>query len=114
MHALYEGDESFDPSLVKSEAVTNIWDRYHDIVDLFPDDLKKRALPFFIDWLLENVHIVKITAYSDADAYTVFETMNDRGLSLTATEMLRDTFFQRLRLMREKSLQYNLETHIAD
>jgi hypothetical protein len=47
------------------------------------------ALPYFIDWLLENVHLVEITAYSDDDAYTIFETMNDRGLSLSPTDMLK-------------------------
>ena len=47
------------------------------------------ALPFFSDWLIENVYLVEITAYSDADAYTIFETMNDRGLSLTPTDMLK-------------------------
>jgi hypothetical protein len=115
MHALYEGDESFDPSLVKSEAVTNIWDRYHDIGDLFPDDLKKRALPFFIDWLLENVHIVKITAYSDADAYTVFETMNDRGLSLTATEMLKGFLLSKIEIDEKKIAANTMwKGHIAD
>ena len=46
-------------------------------------------MPFFADWLIENVHLVEITAYSDADAYTLFETMNDRGLSLTPTDMLK-------------------------
>ena len=115
MHALYEGDESFDPSIAKSEAVTNIWGRYSDIVDLFPDDLKERALPFFIDWLLENVHIVKITAYSDADAYTVFETMNDRGLSLTATEMLKGYLLSKIE-NDEKKIAANTtwKKHIAD
>ena len=34
-------------------------------------------------------HLVEITAYSDEDAYTIFETMNDRGLSLTPTDMLK-------------------------
>src|SRR5207253_2838992 len=43
----------------------------------------------FIDWLLRNVHLVEITAYSDDDAYTIFETMNDRGLSLSPTDMLK-------------------------
>ena len=46
-------------------------------------------MPYFADWLIENVHLVEITAYSDADAYTIFETMNDRGLSLTPTDMLK-------------------------
>ena len=39
--------------------------------------------------LIENVHLVEITAYSDEDAYTIFETMNDRGLSLSPTDMLK-------------------------
>src|SRR5262249_3622498 len=47
------------------------------------------VLPYFVDWLIENVHLVEITAYSDADAYTIFETMNDRGLSLTPADMLK-------------------------
>ena len=42
-----------------------------------------------MDWLIENVHLVEITAYSDGDAYTIFETMNDRGLSLTPADMLK-------------------------
>ena len=51
--------------------------------------MREHALPYFLDWLLENVHLVEITAYSDDDAYTIFETMNDRGLSLSPTEMLK-------------------------
>lgn len=46
-------------------------------------------MPYFIDWLIENVHLVEIAAYSDEDAYTIFETMNDRGLSLTPADMLK-------------------------
>jgi uncharacterized protein with ParB-like and HNH nuclease domain len=32
---------------------------------------------------------VQITAYSDDDAYAIFETMNDRGLKLTPADMLK-------------------------
>src|SRR5439155_12287841 len=71
------------------ESVINILARYHDIEAEFPDDLIGKPLPFFADWLLENVHLVEISAYSDDDAYTIFETMNDRGLSLTPTDMLK-------------------------
>jgi hypothetical protein len=35
------------------------------------------------------VHLVAIEAYSDEDAYTIFETMNDRGLSLSLPDMLK-------------------------
>ncbi len=87
MEALFTGqpfEENGHP-----ESVRNILHRYQDIEDYFPEELSGPNLPFFADWLIENVHLVEITAYSDADAYTIFETMNDRGLSLTPTDMLK-------------------------
>lgn len=87
MEALFLG-QAFDES-GQSESVLNILHRYQDIEEHFPDDLSGETLPYFTDWLIENVHLVEITAYSDADAYTIFETMNDRGLSLSPTEMLK-------------------------
>ncbi len=87
MDALYNGD-TFDENS-QPESICNILARYRDIEENFPNDLTGSALPFFADWLIENVHMVEITAYSDEDAYTIFETMNDRGLSLTATDMLK-------------------------
>ena len=35
------------------------------------------------------MQLIEITAYSGGDAYTIFETMNDRGLSLTPADMLK-------------------------
>jgi hypothetical protein len=71
------------------ESVTNILGRYQDITEQFPEELCGDALPYFTDWLIENVHLVEITAFSDADAYKIFETMNDRGMSLTPSDMLK-------------------------
>ena len=71
------------------ESVRNIGARYANIADHLPEEVTGVALPFFVDWLLENVHFVEIEAYSDEDAYTIFETMNDRGLSLSLPEMLK-------------------------
>ena len=72
-----------------SESVSNIAARYENVADHFPEEVSGSGLPFFVDWLLENVHLVEIEAYSDEDAYTIFETMNDRGLSLSLPEMLK-------------------------
>ena len=80
MEALYEG-KTFDVT-DRPESVRNLVQRYQDLETWFPEELREAALPYFIDWLLNNVHLVEITAYSDDDAYTIFETMNDRGLSL--------------------------------
>ena len=87
MDALFENRE-FDAE-GKPEAVANIVARYEDLAEVFPGELKNGSLPYFIDWLIENVHLVEITAFSDDDAYTIFETMNDRGLSLSPIDMLK-------------------------
>jgi hypothetical protein len=87
MEALLEGTP-FDLT-DRPESIRNIVQRYGDLDACFPEELRDHALPYFIDWLVENVHLVEITAYSDDDAYTIFETMNDRGLSLSPTEMLK-------------------------
>lgn len=87
MQALLEGgtvDTHDQPA-----SVQNLHDRYLDLDKSFPEELRAGALPYFVDWLLTRVYLVEITAYADEEAYTIFETMNDRGLSLTPTEMLR-------------------------
>jgi uncharacterized protein with ParB-like and HNH nuclease domain len=73
----------------KNESIQNIQDRYTDISEMFPHDLTQKALSHFIYWLIDNVIFVVIKTRSDDDAYKIFETMNDRGLSLTPTEMLK-------------------------
>jgi len=87
MEALYNQESIQENG--QPESVQNIVARYKDIEAYFPEELSGDALPYFIDWLIENVHLVEITAYSDDDAYIIFETMNDRGLSLSPTEMLK-------------------------
>ncbi|MCY4101750.1 MAG: DUF262 domain-containing protein [bacterium] len=78
----------FDPA-AESESVRNLYERYQDVEDHLPAELHEDALPYFVDWLIDNVHMVEITAYTDEDSYLIFETMNDRGLSLSPTEMLK-------------------------
>lgn len=87
LNALYAG-KSFDPSS-QPESVKTIYERYNDIGEMFPEDLKNDVLPFFIDWLIYNVDLVEISAYTEQDAHKIFVSMNDRGLNLTPTEMLK-------------------------
>ncbi len=87
MEALFRG-ETPDPTGAP-ESIRNIIGRYADIERMFPEAIPDEALPWFVDWLVEKVSLVEIIAFSDDDAYTIFETMNDRGLSLTPLEMLK-------------------------
>ncbi|MCB0746504.1 MAG: DUF262 domain-containing protein [Ignavibacteriae bacterium] len=72
------------------ESVVNILSRYQDITVLFPEELRENGvLPLFVEWLLERVILIEVKAYSMENAYTIFETMNDRGMTLSPTEILK-------------------------
>lgn len=87
---LYPGDKldekEFDANNY-NESIQNIFSRYNDIVNSL--EFKEQELLYFVDWLLDNVYLVEISAYDTKDAYAIFETVNDRGLSLTPSDMLR-------------------------
>lgn len=72
------------------ESNENLIQCYDDISHIFPKELDKpEVLPLFIEWLILKVVLVEIKAFSVDNAYTIFETMNDRGLSLNPTEILK-------------------------
>ena len=81
-------NEYFDVS-ANSETIRNIYNRFHEMEAMMNDLLKKEALPIFKDWLIDNVDFIRIIAQTEQDAHKIFVSMNDRGLSLTPTEMLK-------------------------
>lgn len=88
MEAIFN-DQPYDTTEV-GESVKNLYGRYNDIIDVFPnDEIKDDMLLHFCDWLAEKVFFIEIVATTEQDAHKVFVTMNDRGLSLTSTEMLK-------------------------
>ena len=88
LESLYENG-TYDIENEKNESVINLYNRYKDIEKIFPEALKEEILPLFIGWLRYNVILIKITTTTEQDAHTVFVTMNDRGLRLTPSEMLK-------------------------
>ena len=87
LRALNDGKD-FDPEGY-GESVKNLYDRYQDICDLFPEEIDDKAVPYFADWLTEKVYFIEIVTETEQDAHKVFVSMNDRGLSLTSAEMLK-------------------------
>ena len=87
MEALFK-NEDFDISKA-NESIKNLYNRYKDIEDIFPESIKDGMLLHFCDWLVEKVYFIEIVAAAEQDAHKVFVSMNDRGLSLTSTEMLK-------------------------
>lgn len=107
LDALYKSG-AYEPKSKDDETVRNMIERYEDIDASFPEEINEQALPFFIDWFVENVVIVEIIAYSDENAYTIFETMNDRGLNLTPTEMLKGYILSKITDKKKRTEINNL------
>lgn len=109
MRALFERNVNYVP---ENESSQNLLDRYNDISENFPDELKGDALPFFIYWLINNVLLLEIDTPSEDEAHTIFLTMNDRGLSLNSAEMMKAYVIQRIaetdRLAVNRQWQYNI------
>ncbi len=87
MSALYNGTE-FEIN-GNNESVVNIYNRYNEIAEIFPEEISDNMLLHFCDWLMEKVFFIEIVATTEQDAHKIFVSMNDRGLSLTSTEMLK-------------------------
>lgn len=85
-----ESNSRYDGLDANDESVSNILERYDDICMLFPDDLKlPLVFPLFVEWLVNNVVLVEIKTFTVDNAYLIFETMNDRGLSLNPSEIIK-------------------------
>ena len=79
----------YQPTEKDEHYVKNIVDRYNDIADCWNENINEDNVVNFAYWLKEKVVFSKVWTNSDEFAYVIFETMNDRGLSLTQVEMLR-------------------------
>lgn len=93
LQALLDGDAQYVP---EGESNQNIFERYRDIEELFPEELKGKALPYFIYWVIEKILLLEIDTPSEDEAYTIFVTMNDRGLSLNSAEMMKAFVIQQV------------------
>lgn len=88
MDYLFSGDPLDDKKLDLS--CQNMLERYNDIEEMYPERLKENTKAhMFAWWLMEKVMMVEVSSTSKDDAYTIFETMNDRGKNLTSPEMLK-------------------------
>ena len=88
MKALFDNNH-FDATDHPDLSVRTLVERYEDIGELLPESITDKVLPYFVSWLLHCVDIVEIEAQTDDAAFTIFETMNDRGVNLSQSDMLK-------------------------
>lgn len=87
LRALFNG-ETYDAD-DKNDSIQTILARYDDIVTLDLAGELDEGLEPFVYWLINNVGLIEISTATDVHAYSIFETMNDRGKPLSPVDMLK-------------------------
>lgn len=106
MTAIKSASETLPESVDESSKI--LWERFHDIQELFPTELLGDALPYFCDWLRHRVILVEIGTTDKDMALEIFESMNDRGLQLSNMDMLKSYILSRIGSPSEIELANNL------
>lgn len=88
MYALYKQGE-YTVCEGDKYSVKNLVERYNDIEECWNSEIDEKNVVSFTYWIMEKVMFSKVWTNSNDFAYVIFETMNDRGLSLTQVEMVR-------------------------
>jgi hypothetical protein len=77
------------------QGMTEIFNTLEKRVDSsLPQNAQAEEYRAMLRKLLREVEIVKITAPSEGDAFRLFETLNDRGLDLSAADLIKNKLFQ--------------------
>jgi len=88
-------DEDFSG---KQSSEKNVFKTYEAITKWLTDKLSQKQLPndkvtFLYDILnsfLENFYVITLSTSSRSDAFVIFETLNDRGTELSASDLLKN------------------------
>ena len=94
--SLIIGGESAEASAQSHKLIQDAKRRFDErIRDILIENPSKwqEKLSDIVTFLEDNARIVAVTAPSDADAFTIFETLNDRGADLTVSDLLKNYLF---------------------
>lgn len=87
--------QAAEPGDGAQESHRRLWKARQSISDWLTGELNKAPNP--IDWLAEftkyldeSAYVIYFTVPDDANAFLIFETMNDRGLDLSIADLLKN------------------------
>ncbi|HAW91815.1 MULTISPECIES: DUF262 domain-containing protein [unclassified Arsukibacterium] len=88
-----------NPINIKSEVNSNklLWKCFNYFKSLVYEEVFKSgdvsSLIEFVEFISDSLLFIQITATDDLSAYLIFETLNDRGLELSVTDLLKNYLF---------------------
>lgn len=95
-------EDEVSDEIKEHSLVTN----YNIIKDYFEktNTMDNDEFVVFYYWLYERVLLIKITTYDSEEAYTIFESMNDRGKPLTSLDMFKGYLLSILKTKRNDGM----------
>jgi len=84
----------YDPNRLLLQAIILCRKKIEELAGNYSDENDAAENLFdFVRYLRDNVKIVRFTVSNEADAYTIFETLNDRGLDLSVLDLVKNYLF---------------------
>lgn len=102
-YILHDKQENVAKKFVENH---RIYQNYNIISEYFDNlDMSDKELEYFYYWLERKVIIVTIEVKTSEEAYSIFESMNDRGRPLTNAEMLKGYILSLITDKREEATE---------
>lgn len=76
-------------------------------------DAQSNALQGWIDYLEKNARVIWVEVQDQATAYRIFETMNDRGLKLSAADLLKNYLYSLVSEANAPQITYHWQSMMA-
>lgn len=71
------------------------------------NDKKIIKIMQLVEYIIENLIFVKIVATNELSAYTIFETLNDRGIDLSITDLLKNYLLSLFKVKKDREFAKN-------
>lgn len=91
----------------KTLSVRNLWQRGEQLRGLLEERIDSENCARFVDWLLDQVVMVAITAPDRPSGYRIFESMNDRGARLTPVDLLKSHLMSKVGDAEDEATELN-------
>jgi hypothetical protein len=100
----------------KTLSVRNLWQRGEQLRGLLEERIDSENCARFVDWMLDQVVMVAITAPDRPSGYRIFESMNDRGARLTPVDLLKSHLMSKVGDAEDEAAELNNKwrTMLAD
>lgn len=90
-----------DPASVKNK---KLWEAYQ-IIKAILDDMSRDELDIFKDKIINRTNIVRLDVSRARDAFKLFEVINNRGLNLSPTDIIKNFLLGHASLINDETLQ---------